>query len=85
MESFAKSDIFFMITSVSVVLFTFVFLIVGFYIIKIVRNASEISKTLKNTVNRIDGDFEEMGRNIKDSSLFSFLFGSKRKSSKSRN
>lgn len=84
MESFAKSDIFFMITSVSVVLFTFVFLIVGFYIIKIVRNASEISKTLKNTVNRIDGDFEEMGRNIKDSSLFSFLFGGKNRSSKSR-
>ena len=80
METILKSEIFFFISSISTVLLTVIFVIVGFYLIKIMKNFSHISEKLKETVDGAASSLEEVGDSIKDSRLFKFLFGNKRKS-----
>ncbi|MCX6754063.1 MAG: DUF948 domain-containing protein [Candidatus Nomurabacteria bacterium] len=82
MESILKSEIFFFISSISVILITIIFVIVGFYLIKIMRNFSHISERLKETVDGAYSSLEEVGDNIKESSVFRFFFGKKRKNKK---
>lgn len=82
MESILKSEIFFFISSISVILITIIFVIVGFYLIKIMRNFSHISERLKETVDGAASSLEEVGDNIKESRLFRFFFGKKRKTKK---
>ncbi|MFA6386748.1 MAG: DUF948 domain-containing protein [Candidatus Paceibacterota bacterium] len=82
MESILKSEIFFFISSISVILITIIFVIVGFYLIKIMRNFSHISERLKETVDGAYSSLEEVGDNIKESSIFRFFFGKKRKNKK---
>jgi hypothetical protein len=75
MESILKSDIFFFITSVSVVAVTIVFLTALFYFIKILRNFYKISKILKELSESADLELREMGQHIRQSRLFTFFFG----------
>jgi len=82
MESILKSEIFFFISSISVVLITIIFVIFGFYLIKTMRNFSQISERLKKTVEGAASSLEEVGDNIKESPLFRFFFGKKRKTKK---
>lgn len=82
MESILKSEIFFFISSISVVLITVIFVIVGFYLVRIMRNFSHISDRLKETVDGTASSLEEVGDNIKESTLFKFFFGKKKKSKK---
>lgn len=82
MEPILKSEIFFFISSIAVVLFTIIFIILGFYMIKIMKNFSDISDKLKKTVDNASASLEEVGENIKESPLFSFIFGKKKKRSK---
>ncbi len=82
MESIFKSDIFFFITSISVILFTIIFIISGFYFIKIMKNFSDISEILKNTVKKTEDGISEIGERITESLIFSFIFGKKKKSKK---
>ncbi len=83
-ETIAKSDIFFMVTTVATILFTIIFLIIGFYLIGIVRNMRDISKTLKKSVARLDSNLEDMTEHVTSSPIFSFIFGKKRKNTKSK-
>lgn len=78
MESFLKMDIFFFITSIAVVLCTIVFIIVGYYVIKTMKNVSEISDKLKQGVNDADTELREMSEHIRESAIFSFIFGKKK-------
>ena len=82
MEAIFKSEIFFFITSISVIIFTVVFVICGFYLIKIMRNFSDISSRLKETVDGATSSLEEIGDNIKESPVFSFFFGKTKKKKK---
>lgn len=82
MGTILKSEIFFFISSISVVLITVIFVIVGFYLIKIMRNFSHISETLKRTVDGAASSLEEVGDNIKESTIFKFFFGKKKKDNK---
>ncbi len=79
MESVLKSDVFFFISSIAVIIFTVVFIIVGFYFIKMMRNFSQISERLKETVDGATSSLEEVGDSIKESPVFTFFFGKKRK------
>lgn len=79
MESILKSEIFFFISSIAVILITIVFIIVGFYLIKTMRNFSQISESLKKTVEGATSSLGEVGESIKESPLFVFFFGKKRK------
>ena len=77
-----KSEIFFFISSISVILFTVVFIIFGFYLIKTMRNFSKISEDLRKTVDGATSSLDEVGNHIKESPIFEFFFGKKRKSRK---
>ena len=79
MESILKSEIFFFISSISVVLITIILVIFGFYLIKTMRNFSQISEDLKKTVDGATSSLNEVGEHIKESSLFTFFFGRRRK------
>lgn len=75
MESVLKADIFFFISSISVVIITLVLLVTGFYFIKILRNFYKISTILKNYTKDTDTELREMGDHIRQSRLFTFIFG----------
>ena len=77
-----KSEIFFFISSISVVLITVIFVIAGIYFIKMMRNFSKISDSLRKTVDGATSSLEEEGDSIKESPLFKFFFGKKRKAKK---
>lgn len=83
MESIIRSDIFFFITSISVVIFTVFLIIIGFYFVRIMRNFSKISDTLKNAVDDTNIELREMVEHVRESSAFSFVFGNKKKKKKS--
>ncbi len=85
MESIYKSEIFFFISSISVVLITVVFIIFSFYLIKIMRNFSHMSEKLKETVDGATSSLEEVGDKIKESSIFNFFFGVKKRNRKNKN
>lgn len=84
METLLKADIFFLITSIFVILMTIVSVIVGIYFIKIIRNFYKISKILRQSTENIDSDLRELGNEIRESPLFTFIFG-KRKSKETKN
>ena len=79
-----KSDIFFFITSISIIIFTIFLVIVGIYIVKIVKNFSHMSETLKNTVDDADVELREMSEHVRQSAIFNFIFGRKKSKGHSR-
>lgn len=64
------------------ILITVIFIIIGFYLIKMMRNFSKISEVLKDTVEGATTSLEEVGDSIKESPIFHFFFGKKRKNRK---
>ena len=78
METILKSEIFFFITSISVIIITVVFVIAGYYLIRIMRNLSKISDTLKKAVDNTESNIEEIGERVKESWIFNFVFGKKK-------
>lgn len=82
MDPIYKSEIFFFISSISTILITVVLVIFGFYLIKTMRNFSKISERLKDVVDGTANSLEEVGDSIKESPIFAFFFGKKKKSKK---
>jgi hypothetical protein len=78
MESILQADIFFFITTIFVVILIVISCIIGFYLIKSVRNFSSMSKTLKDAVDDTDGELREIGSHIQQNPFFTFLFGRKK-------
>jgi uncharacterized protein YoxC len=79
MEPLLKADIFFFITSVAVIICTIVFVIAGYYVIKTMKNISRISESLKNTVESAESELADMSAHVRDSALFTFIFGKRKK------
>ncbi|MCE9517435.1 hypothetical protein K8Q96_00325 [Candidatus Nomurabacteria bacterium] len=79
MESIIKADIFFFITSISVVIVTVVIIIASYYIIGTLSNLRDISRSLKNAADTVEADMTEIRERVIESSLFSFVFGKKKK------
>jgi len=75
MESILKADIFFFVTTIAVVVLVLFFLVALFYFIKMVRNFYKISKILKNYADDANSELRELGEQIRQSPLFTFLFG----------
>lgn len=75
MESILKSDIFFFITSISVVVLTLFSLVALFYFIKILRNFYKISNILKKYTEDTTNELGNIGQHIRQSKLFTFFFG----------
>jgi len=75
MESILRSDIFFFITSISVIVITIVLLVAGVYFIKILINFHKISAILRNYVENTETELKDIGHHIRQSPLFTFFFG----------
>ncbi len=79
MESLMKSEIFFFVTTLSIVIVTTFFVIIGVYIIKIVKNFAHMSDALKKTVDDADNEIREISEQVRESPIFSFIFGNKKR------
>ncbi len=75
MESILRSDIYFFITSVAVIIITVFILVALFYFIKMLKNFYKISTILKNYAEDTDNGLRDMGSHIRQSPLFTFIFG----------
>lgn len=65
MSSFVQSDIFFFITSISVVLVTGFILIMLWYVIRILKNVQDVSEVVKDKTFSLAGDVAGMGEGLK--------------------
>ncbi|MEK7460383.1 MAG: hypothetical protein AAB628_02440 [Patescibacteria group bacterium] len=79
METLAKSDIFFFITSIAVIVLATVLVIAGYYLVQILKNFRDISNKLKKAVDVAEGDLENIHDQITQSWLYNFIFKKKRK------
>lgn len=75
MESFIASEIFFFITSIFVFVLIIILCIAGFYFIRIMRDVSSISDTIKKGVDRAGNGIKDTGDLIRKSFLASLIFG----------
>lgn len=75
MESILRSDIFFFITSISVIVISAFLLVALFYFIKMLKNFYKISTTLKNLTDSTESELRDMGQHVRQSPLFTFIFG----------
>lgn len=75
MDFISRSDIFFFITSIAVIIVTVLFAVAAFYVIRTLRNFYEISDSLNKTV----GDIGEKIKNVKEwtknNPLLGLIFG----------
>lgn len=86
MESIAKSDIFFTVSSIAFAVLTVLLVVVLFYVIKIVKNLHEIVETAKKKTHELSHKLEDVEEYIKSSRVMNFvsLLFNKRKKPKAR-
>ncbi len=77
-SSIIHADIFFFVTTVALIIFTVIGIIASLYIIAILKNIRDISRTLKRGVENAEGRIEEIVNDIEDSTIFRFIFGRKK-------
>ena len=75
MDSILKSDIFFFITSISVIVISSFVLVAIFYLIRILRNFYKISKILRRYAETTEAGLRDLVEEIRKSPLFTFIFG----------
>ncbi len=85
MEPILKSEIFFFIASIFTIIATIVLAIASFYLIGILRNFHAISAVFKKAVDNADENLEEIAESIKNSLIFQFLFGKKKRKTNKKN
>ncbi len=66
MDTLAKSDMFFFITSIAVVLFTIVTALLGVYLFGIVSDIKQITKRLKEETDEVMDDLKAARESLKD-------------------
>jgi nucleoside recognition membrane protein YjiH len=79
MDSLVKSDIFFFITSVVVIVIGVGAVIVYFYVINILRDVKDVSKTVKDETKEMAEDISQLRTKVKTGSVVVGLVGFFRK------
>lgn len=74
MHDVLKSDIFFVVTTIAIVLVTIALLIALAYVIRILRDANKVSEVLRDEGEEIVKDIGEMRKGIKKQGLDVFGF-----------
>lgn len=74
MDAISRSDIFFSLTSLAVILMTAGILIVLYYVIKILKDVESITETTKQETDEIAGDIDSARSFIKRAGLLG-IFG----------
>ncbi|MCX6712741.1 MAG: hypothetical protein NTY66_00855 [Candidatus Vogelbacteria bacterium] len=75
METLAKSDIFFFVTTVVVILIGIGAVIAFAYVINILRDVKDVSKTVKRETTEIAGDLDTMRSKAKSGQILAGLYG----------
>jgi len=65
METLIHADIFFFISSIAVVVFVLISVVVGFYLVKTMRDVREMISTIKKETAHIVDDVDELRENVK--------------------
>jgi hypothetical protein len=60
MDSVLKSDIFFFVTTVAIILLTIGGIIIIAYLWRIVRNVKDVSERIRDQAYKVSGDIDEM-------------------------
>ena len=79
MTTLIQANIFFFITSIAVVIFLILGIIAFYYIIGILRNIKKASDAIEHKIESVSEHADDLYHSIKESFLFSMLFGKKRK------
>lgn len=82
METIAKSDIFFFITSLAVIITTLLILVIGLYVIRILRDVREIVEHLKSIGGKVEEEFEEIYADLMSRWPLRVIFKPKKKNNK---
>lgn len=69
METIMKSEIFFFITAIAVVILTILIGIIAAYLIRILKNVDDISKKAKDEAALIKEDVADLRQNIRDEGI----------------
>lgn len=75
MDSILKSDIFFFISSVAVIAIGIGAIIAFFYVINILRDVKDVSRTVKKETTEIAGDLDTMRTRAKNGQIVAGLLG----------
>ncbi len=78
MDTLIHADIFFFISAVATVILTLLFIVALYYLIRILKDFSEISDTLKRGVDKASGHLDDLVDMLMSNALFRFFFGKKR-------
>ncbi len=78
MDTLMQADIFFFISSISAVVLTIFAIIALYYLIRVLRDFSEISDTLKRGVDKASGHLDDLVDMLMSNALFRLFFGKKR-------
>lgn len=66
MNDLIHADIFFFISSISVVVITIVLCVLGFYVFSIVRDAKYISKKLRDATDELEENFDNLKKQVSE-------------------
>ncbi len=73
MTEILKSDVFFFISSIAVIILTIILMIASFYLIKILRNFSDISIILKEAALDAEESFSEILQTVRRNTFLNFI------------
>jgi len=84
MDTLVKADIFFFISAIATVVLSILFIVALYYLIRILKDFSDISDTLKRGVDKASGHLDDLVYMLMNNPLFRFFFGksSRRRSAK---
>jgi uncharacterized membrane protein (DUF106 family) len=84
METLAKADIFFFVTTIAVIILTILISICFYYLSGALRNLRDITATLKEGVDKAEERVEEFIERIEENAMFRFIFGSRKTTRKKK-
>lgn len=64
-DTIAKSDVFFFITTIAVIAISVIFAVVLIYVVKILRDIKDISGIAKDQTKSLSGDLDELRTRVK--------------------
>lgn len=84
MDTLVHADVFFFITTIAVIAITSFLVVALFYIVEILKNFRDISATLKQGVKGASDGVENLIKMIQDIPILKAIFGTQKKTRKSR-
>ena len=84
MDTLVKSDIFFFIASIAVVVWTLGMLIVGYYLVRIVRKTEILIAKVESNIDQTSDEMKGFVSDLRESFIFKLLLKNKTKNGKQK-